>query len=96
MPDMIWLRFNRSCRLALNRRQSLATAFAMIACRWEQVFNAGGDTSNALSIATHFPMIKLTHWFDYSKVHPRLRLLTVRQAILNSKFNLEHMMRCRK
>lgn len=51
--------------------------------RWEQVFNAGGDTSNALSIATHFPMIKLTHWFDYSKVPPRLHLLT-------NVFNPEH------
>ena len=48
------------------------------------MFNAGGDTSNALSIATHFPMIKLTHWFDYSKVHPCLRLLTIRQAMLTA------------
>ena len=39
------------------------------------MFNAGSDTPNALSLATHFPMIKLTHWFDYIKAQPRLCLL---------------------
>ena len=60
------------------------------------MFNAGGDTSNALSIATHFPMIKLTHWFDYSKVHPCPRLLTSRQAVLIGRSNLERIMICCK
>ena len=36
--------------------------------RWEQVFNTGADTVNALSIAVHFPMIKMVNWFDFIKV----------------------------
>jgi len=36
--------------------------------RWEQIYNTAGDTANSLSIAAHFPLIKLVHWFDYVKV----------------------------
>jgi hypothetical protein len=35
--------------------------------RWEQVFNPGSDTANALSIREHFPDIKMVHWFDRIK-----------------------------
>ncbi len=35
--------------------------------RWEQIYNTAGDTANSLSIAAHFPLIKLVHWFDYVK-----------------------------
>ncbi len=39
--------------------------------RWEQIYNTAGDTANSLSIAAHFPLIKLVHWFDYVKARPR-------------------------
>ena len=33
-----------------------------------QVFNTGADTTNALSVAAHFPNIKMIMWFDEQKV----------------------------
>ena len=44
------------------------------------MFNAGLDTANALSIAVHFPMIKMVNWFDFMKVRFYKRLVNTSSA----------------
>ncbi|DBA82983.1 TPA: hypothetical protein ACH3X1_006760 [Trebouxia sp. C0004] len=35
---------------------------------WQQVFNIGGDTTNALDLSVHMPNLRLVAWFDQKKV----------------------------
>ncbi|KAK9822843.1 hypothetical protein WJX81_002084 [Elliptochloris bilobata] len=55
---------------APDSRASAPSELQVKSLWWEQVLNAGSDTTNALSLATHFPLIKMTHWFDYMKARP--------------------------
>lgn len=56
------------------------------------MFNAGADTANALSIAVHFPMIKMVNWFDYIKVRYYKRLVNTSSAAAMSDFQCMHML----